>query len=74
MAWPFGREGRLTPSGGGVHPWTRDRPLGAASIDVTPLKGRQMLNLDSEAEGIFTVSCAGGNTSACLLPLTPRPL
>lgn len=47
--------------------------LGAASIDVTPLKGRQMLNLDSEAEGIFTVSCAGGNTSACLLPLTRAP-
>lgn len=47
--------------------------LGAASIDVAPLKGRQMLNLDSEAEGIFTVSCAGGNTSACRLPLTRAP-
>lgn len=32
-----------------------------------------MLNLDSEAEGIFTVSCAGGNTSSCLLPLTRAP-
>lgn len=47
--------------------------LGAASIDTTPLKGRQMLNLDSEAEGIFTVSCAGGNTSSCELPLTRVP-
>ena len=43
--------------------------LGAASIDVTPLKGRQMLNLDSEAEGIFTVSCAGGARMDCVLPV-----
>ena len=44
--------------------------LGAADIDVTPLKGRRMLNMDSEAEGIFTVSCAGGNLTKCTLPLT----
>ena len=43
--------------------------VGAASIDVTPLKGRRMLNLDSEAEGIFTVSCAGGVMACCTLPL-----
>lgn len=43
--------------------------LGAASIDVSPLKGRRMLNLDSEAEGIFTVSCAGGNMTRCILPV-----
>ena len=34
--------------------------LGANAIDVSMLKGRQMINLDSEDEGIFTVSCAGG--------------
>ena len=34
--------------------------LGANSIDVSMLKGRTMVNLDSEDEGIFTVSCAGG--------------
>lgn len=43
--------------------------FGAASIDVSPLKGRRMINMDSEAEGIFTVSCAGGNTTTCILPL-----
>ena len=34
--------------------------FGAQGLDVSPLRGRTMLNLDSEAEGIFTVSCAGG--------------
>ena len=43
--------------------------LGADSLDVSPLKGRRMINMDSEAEGIFTVSCAGGNTTTCILPL-----
>ncbi len=43
--------------------------LGAGSIDVSPLKGKTMLNIDSEDEGIFTVSCAGGNTAICRLPV-----
>lgn len=43
--------------------------LGASGIDVAPLKGRRMINLDSEAEGIFTVSCAGGNRTTCTLPI-----
>lgn len=47
--------------------------LGAGSLDVSPLKGRRMLNIDSEAEGIFTVSCAGGNNTISLLPLTRAP-
>lgn len=47
--------------------------LGAGSIDVSPLKGRTMLNLDSEDEGIFTVSCAGGNVADCKLPLQTIP-
>ncbi len=47
--------------------------LGAVDIDVSPLKGRRMLNLDSENEGVFTVSCAGGNISRCVLPLTRAP-
>ena len=34
--------------------------LGADAIDLSMLKGRTLLNLDSEDEGIFTVSCAGG--------------
>ena len=47
--------------------------LGASAMDVSPLKGRTMLNLDSEAEGIFTVSCAGGCTATCVLPVTRAP-
>lgn len=43
--------------------------LGASAIDVSPLKGRRMINIDSEEEGIFTVSCAGGNRTTCTLPL-----
>lgn len=44
--------------------------LGAASIQVTPLQGREMINLDSEDEGVFTVSCAGGTTACCTLPVS----
>lgn len=40
---------------------------GARGLDVSPLKGRRMLNIDSEVEGIFTVSCAGGNFTTCSL-------
>ena len=47
--------------------------LGAVSMDVSPLKGRQLLNLDSEEEGVFTVSCAGGNRTECILPVKREP-
>lgn len=47
--------------------------LGAVDIDVSALKGRRMMNLDSENEGVFTVSCAGGNISRCILPVTRTP-
>lgn len=33
---------------------------GAKGIDLSVLKGRHMLNLDSEEEGIFLCGCAGG--------------
>lgn len=33
---------------------------GAVAIDLSMLKGKLMLNLDSEEEGIFLTSCAGG--------------
>ncbi len=35
---------------------------GAKSLSAAALKGRRMINLDSEWEGIFTVGCAGGVT------------
>lgn len=44
--------------------------FGAMALDVSPLKGKMLLNIDSEVEGIFTVSCAGGNLATCKLPLT----
>ena len=36
---------------------------GANFIDVSMLKGRTMINLDSEVEGAFTVACAGAATA-----------
>ena len=33
---------------------------GAAALDPSLLKGRTLLNLDSEDEGVLTVGCAGG--------------
>ena len=44
--------------------------MGAVALDASPLRGRKLLNLDSEAEGVFTVSCAGGSMARCALPVT----
>ena len=48
--------------------------LGAAAIDLSDLQGRRMVNLDSEDEGVLTVSCAGGATASMDLPLCRRPV
>lgn len=48
--------------------------LGAAALDASDLKGRVLLNIDSEDEGVFTVSCAGGARSTATLPVTRRAL
>ena len=42
---------------------------GAKNIDTSSLRGKMMINLDSEDEGVFTVSCAGGNRTRCILPI-----
>ena len=47
--------------------------LGAAALDVSALKGRRMINLDSEAEGIFTVGCAGGCEVHMDFPVKRKP-
>jgi len=47
--------------------------LGAAALDVSPLRGKRLLNLDSEEEGIFTVSCAGGSRTTCHMPVHRGP-
>lgn len=36
--------------------------IGADAMDMSDLRGKYMLNIDSEDEGQFTVSCAGGET------------
>ena len=41
---------------------------GAREIDLSMLKGSRLLNLDSEEEGIFLTSCAGGAKVNCKLP------
>ena len=46
--------------------------LGASVIDVSMLKGKTLINLDSEDEGIFTVSCAGGARATLSLKVDRR--
>ena len=45
---------------------------GATGIDLSQLKGRTLINIDSEEEGIFTVSCAGGARGTITMPVTRR--
>ncbi len=40
---------------------------GARAIDLSMLKGSRLLNIDSEDEGIFLTSCAGGARVECRL-------
>ncbi len=44
--------------------------LGAQGIDLHMLRGRRMINIDSEEEGVFTAGCAGGRSVRCILPIT----
>ncbi len=46
--------------------------LGAASLDVSKLSAKKFINIDSEEEGIFTVSCAGGVTVENNLPVARK--
>ena len=47
--------------------------VGAFAMDCSDLKGRQLLNLDSEEEGVFTVSCSGGVGLECAVPVQQHP-
>ena len=42
--------------------------FGAAALDGSLLQGRTMINIDSEVEGVLTVSCAGG--ARCQIRIT----
>lgn len=43
--------------------------LGAVAIDPEKIKGRLLINIDSDEEGVFTVGCAGGMRSDITLPV-----
>lgn len=45
---------------------------GATGIDLSELQGRTLINIDSEDEGVFTVSCAGGARATISMPVTRR--
>lgn len=46
--------------------------LGAETIDLSCLKGRRMLNIDSGREGCIIVSCAGGARADITVPVKRR--
>lgn len=43
--------------------------LGASAMNLSECKGRRLINIDSEEEGILTVGCAGGRRAACQIPV-----
>ncbi len=43
--------------------------LGATAIDLSICKGRRLLNIDSEVEGVLTTGCAGGRSAYCRIPV-----
>ena len=43
---------------------------GALALAPAHLRGKMLLNLDSEEEGVLTASCAGGVNANCFLPLS----
>ena len=43
---------------------------GATSLKAGFIEGKQLLNIDSEDEGVFTVGCAGGEDARLLLPFS----
>ena len=46
---------------------------GAAGVDLSDLEGKMLLNIDSEEEGVLTVSCAGGARAELTLPIVYEP-
>lgn len=46
---------------------------GAEGFDPSHLEGKMLINVDSEEEGVLTVSCAGGARAELTLPLTYVP-
>ncbi len=44
--------------------------IGAHALDGNLLKASRLINIDSEAEGVLTVSCAGAVRAVCQLPVS----
>ena len=44
--------------------------MGAEALDASLLKGRKVMNLDGEDEGLLTVGCAGANICDVVIPVT----
>ena len=42
---------------------------GAHALDASKLTGKRLINMDSEEEGILTVSCAGAVRATCAVPM-----
>ena len=42
--------------------------IGASLLDTSDLRSRFLLNMDSEEDGVFLTSCAGGGTFVCYAP------
>lgn len=43
--------------------------IGAEAIDASKIEARKMINIDSEEEGVITVSCAGGVSAKAIIPV-----
>lgn len=47
---------------------------GAVGLDASRLKGRTLINADSEEEGVLTVGCAGGARAELRIPVAREPV
>ncbi len=48
--------------------------LGAKASDFSKLEGKKLINMDSEEEGVFTISCAGGCRMSMFWDVTKEAL
>ncbi len=48
--------------------------LGAQAFDASVLKGKTMINLDSDEEGCLWISCAGGRSGISTIPMIYQPM
>jgi dipeptidase D len=47
--------------------------IGANALEPGFIKGKILLNLDSEDEGVFIIGCAGGKETTIRLPVSTKP-